>query len=69
MTEDLLTLQKMQVISWICLAFLTFGSAVVVSFGICLAGLVGGVISIGSFWVSHNRCDEDYSFSDFVAVP
>ena len=52
MTEDLLTLQKMQVISWICLAVLIVGSAVIVSFEFAVAVLVGGLISIGSFWVS-----------------
>lgn len=53
MAEDLLTLQKMQVISWICLALLAAGSAVLVSLAFAWAVLVGGVISIGSFWVSH----------------
>lgn len=52
MTEDLLTLQKMQVISWICLAVLTLGSIVIVSLEFAWAVLVGGIISIGSFWVS-----------------
>jgi hypothetical protein len=52
--EESLTLQKMQVISWIVLAILTLGSAVVVSLAFALAVLIGGIISIGSFWVSHN---------------
>jgi ATP synthase I chain len=51
-TEDLLTLQKMQVISWFCLAVLTLGAAVIVSFEFALAVLLGGLISLGSFWVS-----------------
>jgi ATP synthase I chain len=51
--EDLLTLRKMQVISWICLALLTLGSALLVSLAFAWAVLVGGVISIGSFWISH----------------
>lgn len=54
MIEESLTLQKMQVISWIVLAILTLGSAVVVSLAFALAVLIGGIISIGSFWVSHN---------------
>jgi hypothetical protein len=54
-TEDLLTLQKMQVISWICLAMLTLGAGVVVSFEFALAVLIGGFISIGSFWVSQTE--------------
>ena len=55
MTEDLLTLQRMQVISWICLAVLIVGAAVVVSFQFALAVLVGGLVSIGSFWVSQTE--------------
>jgi hypothetical protein len=51
-TEDLLTLQKMQVISWFCLAVLTIGSVIIVSFEFAWAVLVGGLISLGSFWVS-----------------
>jgi len=54
-TEDLLTLQKMQVISWICLVVLVVGAVVVVSFHFALAVLVGGLISIGSFWVSQTE--------------
>jgi hypothetical protein len=53
--EDLLTLQRMQVISWICLAVLTLGAAVIVSFEFAAAVLVGGLISIGSFWVSQTE--------------
>ncbi|MBU1567161.1 MAG: ATP synthase subunit I [Proteobacteria bacterium] len=55
MAEDLLTLQKMQVISWSCLAVLTVGAAVIVSFEFAWAVLVGGLISIGSFWVSSSE--------------
>ncbi|EKD36884.1 MAG: hypothetical protein ACD_75C01344G0003 [uncultured bacterium] len=54
MIEESLTLQKMQVISWFVLAVLTLGSAVIVSPAFALAVLVGGIISICSFWVSHN---------------
>lgn len=54
MIEESLTLQKMQVISWIVLTFLTLGSAVVVSPTFAVAVYIGGVVSIGSFWVSHN---------------
>jgi hypothetical protein len=53
--EDLLTLQKMQVISWSCLAILTIGSAILVSFQFAWAVLLGGLISIASFWVSHTE--------------
>ncbi len=55
MTEDLLTLQKMQVISWICLIVLTLGAAVIVSFQFALAVMVGGFISIASFWFSQTE--------------
>ena len=55
MTEDVLTLQKMQVISWICLAVLTIGAVVIVSFEFAVAVIVGGLISIGSFWVSQTE--------------
>lgn len=55
MTEDLLTLQEMQVISWICLVVLTVGAVVIVSFQFALAVLVGGLISIGSFWVAQTE--------------
>ncbi|MFH0781500.1 MAG: ATP synthase subunit I [Pseudomonadota bacterium] len=55
MTEDLLTLQKMQVISWCCLAVLALGSAIIMSFGFAWAVLVGGLISIGSFWVTQTE--------------
>ena len=54
MIEESLTLQKMQVISWIVLVFLTLGSAVVVSPAFGFAVFIGGVVSICSFWVSHN---------------
>lgn len=54
MIEESLTLRKMQVISWLVLAVLTLGSAVIVSPSFALAVFVGGVISICSFWVSHN---------------
>lgn len=42
----------MQVISWFCLAVLTIGSVIIVSFEFAWAVLVGGLISLGSFWVS-----------------
>ncbi|KJR99490.1 MAG: hypothetical protein VR65_16020 [Desulfobulbaceae bacterium BRH_c16a] len=54
MIEESLTLQKMQVISWIVLAVLILGSVVIVSPAFALAVFVGGVISICSFWVSHH---------------
>ncbi len=52
MTENLLSLQKMQVISWILLAVMTLGSAVLVSLWFAWSVFAGGVISICSFWIS-----------------
>ena len=54
MIEESLTLKKMQVISWTTLCFLASGSAVIVSLDFALAVIVGGIISICSFWVSHS---------------
>jgi hypothetical protein len=51
--DDLLSLQKMQVVSWTFLAVLTLGSAVLVSLPFALSVFVGGIISICSFWVSN----------------
>ncbi len=53
MTENLLSLQKMQVISWIVLAVMTLGAAVLVSLWFSWSVFAGGVISICSFWVSN----------------
>lgn len=55
MTEDLLTLQKMQVISWVCLVVLIIATAVLISLEFAFAVLVGGLISIGSFWLSQTE--------------
>ena len=53
MTENSLSLQKMQVISWALLAIMTVGSAVIVSLWFAWSVFAGGVISICSFWVSN----------------
>lgn len=53
MTEDLLSLQKMQAISWTLLAVMTVASAVLVSLWFAWSVFAGGVISICSFWVSN----------------
>lgn len=53
MAENLLTLQKMQVVGWVILAVLTCGSAIVFSLSFAWSVFVGGVISICSFWVSN----------------
>ena len=52
MTENLLSLQRMQVISWALLVVMTLGSAVLVSLWFAWSVFAGGVISICSFWIS-----------------
>jgi hypothetical protein len=52
-TEDGLSLQKMQVISWTLLAVMTVSSAMLVSLWFAWSVFAGGVISICSFWVSN----------------
>jgi hypothetical protein len=52
-TEGLLSLQKMQVVSWTALSVLTVGSAVFMSLAFGVSVLVGGIISISSFFVSN----------------
>ena len=53
MTENVLSLQKMQVISCIVLAIMTLASAILFSLSFAWSVFVGGVISICSFWVSN----------------
>ena len=53
MGEDVISLQKMQITSWVYLAAMTIGSVVAFSLSFALSVFVGGVISIVSFWVSH----------------
>jgi hypothetical protein len=52
-TENVLSLQKMQVISCIVLAIMTLASAVLVSLWFAWSVLAGGLVSIASFWVSN----------------
>ena len=53
MTEGLLSLQKMQIVSWLVLSVMSVGSAVFMSLAFGLSVLVGGIISISSFFVSN----------------
>ncbi|GAB6190296.1 ATP synthase subunit I [Desulfocastanea catecholica] len=53
MTENVLSLQKMQVISCIVLAVMTLASAVLVSLWFAWSVFAGGLVSIASFWVSN----------------
>jgi hypothetical protein len=51
--DELMSLQKMQVLSWIYLLVLTIGSWIIFSWSFAWAVLAGGIISILSFLVSH----------------
>lgn len=53
MTENVLSLQKMQVISCIVLAVMTLASAVLVSLWFAWSVFAGGLVSIASFWISN----------------
>jgi len=52
-TDDIISLQKMQVSGWIYLLIITAGSWLIVSWSFAWAVFAGGVISILSFTVSH----------------
>jgi len=49
-----MSLHKMQVMSWVYLAVLALGAWIFHSAFFAWSVLVGGIISILSFWVSHN---------------
>jgi len=53
-TDDLISLRKMQVMSWVYLAVLMLGAGIIHSMFFAWSVFVGGVISIISFWVCHN---------------
>lgn len=62
MGEDVISLQKMQITSWVYLVVMVIGSVLasmveglsdVFSLSFALSVFVGGVISIISFWASH----------------
>lgn len=53
MADGQLSLQKMQYVGGLVLLVLTIGSAIFVSINFAVSVLVGGVISIGSFWFSN----------------
>lgn len=48
-----MSLQRMQIVSWIYVAVATIGSAMVMSWSFGLSVLAGGIISVCSFWLSH----------------
>ncbi|MCP3892290.1 MAG: hypothetical protein GY702_25970 [Desulfobulbaceae bacterium] len=53
MTEGLLSLQKMQVVSWVVLVVITAFSAMFMSLAFAWSVMVGGMISIASFFISN----------------
>lgn len=53
MLDELLSLRKMQVLSWVCLLALCFGAWVFWSWEVVWRVAVGGVISIVSFMMTH----------------
>ncbi|KAF0189516.1 MAG: hypothetical protein FD168_771 [Desulfobulbaceae bacterium] len=53
MADELLSLRKMQVLSWVCLLILCSGSWFFLSWEFAWAVAVGGVISIISFMMTH----------------
>ncbi len=53
MLDDIISLQKMQVVSWIYLLVISAGSWIIVSWTFAWSVFAGGVISILSFMVSH----------------
>ncbi len=53
MVDDVISLRKMQIMSWVYLLVLTLGSWVLVSWSFAWAVFAGGVVSILSFIVSH----------------
>ncbi len=53
MLDELLSLRKMQVLSWVCLLILCGGSWLFYSWEFAWAVAIGGVISIVSFMLTH----------------
>ena len=53
MVDDMISLQRLQVTSWLYLIVMTIGAIFAFSFTFALSVFAGGVISIVSFWVSH----------------
>lgn len=53
MLDELLSLRKMQVLSWVCLLILCGGSWFFYSWEFAWAVAIGGVISIVSFMLTH----------------
>lgn len=53
MFDDMISLQRLQVTSWLYLAVMTIAAGLAFSLTFALSVFAGGVISIISFWVSH----------------
>ena len=67
MADDVLTLQRMQSICWLCLLVITGGALFFGTPSFAVAVLLGGVISVGSFWLSHREVIR--IFNNVTAVP
>ncbi len=52
-TDEMISLQKMQVVSWVYLLVITIGSYFFLSWSFAWSAFAGGVISIISFQVAH----------------
>lgn len=53
MFDDMMSLHRLQVTSWLYLAVMTIAAGFAFSLTFALSVFAGGVISIVSFWVSH----------------
>lgn len=53
MTDEVMSLQKMQAVSWFFLTILTIGAWFLHSFFFAWSVFIGGLIAIFSFWVTH----------------
>ena len=67
MADDVLTLQRMQSICWLCLLVIAGGALFFGTPSFAVAVLLGGVISVGSFWLSHREVIR--IFNNVTAVP
>ena len=66
MFEELISLRKLQLLSWVYLLVLTVGSWLIFSWSFAWAVAAGGVISILSFLAIHK--DVSYFFDSMVPV-
>ncbi|MEK6200898.1 MAG: ATP synthase subunit I [Desulfobulbaceae bacterium] len=53
MSDELVSLRKVQVLSWVCLVVLCGGAWIFFSWSIAWSVAIGGILSIGSFMLTH----------------